>query len=63
MIKLENDCVCCGLPCLGNDCPHRNVPHFYCDECGDETDLYHFDDEQLCMSCIKKRLEPVKYSG
>lgn len=48
MIKVENDCVNCGLPCMGSACPNRNVLYFYCDECGDNADLYHFDGEQLC---------------
>ena len=33
MIKIENDCVGCGLPCLGSACPYREVPYFYCDDC------------------------------
>lgn len=59
MITYENDCVGCGLPCLGNSCPHRNVAHYYCDECGDETEIYHFEEEQLCIECIKHRLNKV----
>jgi hypothetical protein len=61
MIKLENDCVGCGLPCLGSQCKYREVPHFYCDECGDNADLYHFDGEQLCETCIINRLKKVEY--
>lgn len=59
MKKIENDCVDCGLPCLGNSCPYRNVPHYYCDRCGNEVDLYHFNDEELCLDCIEKSLEKV----
>ena len=59
MIKLENECVGCGLPCLGDSCPYRNVPHYYCDECGDETDIYEYEDEELCLSCIERRLKRV----
>ena len=63
MIKLVNECVGCGLPCQGDSCPNRNVPRFYCDSCGDETDLYEFEGEQLCICCIEKRLEKVRYEG
>ena len=59
MIRYENDCVDCGLPCLGDSCPHRNVPHYYCDECEEETDIYEFEDEQLCVDCIVKRLRKI----
>ncbi len=62
MVRYEDECVGCtsmGLPCLGNSCPNRNVPHFYCDGCGDETTLYEFDGEQLCIDCIRDRLDEV----
>ena len=59
MKRLENECVDCGLPCLGNSCPNRNVLRFYCDECGDEAQLYDFDGEELCIGCIEKRLDKV----
>lgn len=60
MIVAENDCVDCGLPCLGDSCPYRNVPHYYCDECGEEEQLYEFDGEQLCIDCIIERLKKVE---
>ena len=63
MIIRENDCCDCatdGYPCIGKSCPLINVPHYYCDDCGDETDLYWYEDEQLCKYCIIKRLEIVK---
>lgn len=61
MIKYENDCVGCpdGVPCMGSTCPNRNVPHFYCDDCENEDDLYEFDGEQLCADCILARLKKV----
>lgn len=60
MHKTENECVSCGLPCLGNSCPYRNVTRYYCDKCGEETTLYHFDGEELCIDCIKNSLEEVE---
>lgn len=59
MERIENDCVGCELPCLGDACPYRNVPHYYCDECKEEDQLYLFDEEQLCINCIVKRLDKV----
>lgn len=52
MIKVESDCVSCGLPCRGVSCPYYAVKHYYCDECGAEDVLYYYDNKQLCMSCV-----------
>lgn len=30
-----------------------------CDRCGEYEELYYYDDEELCIECIKKRLEAV----
>ena len=61
MIKVENECVDCGLPCMHESCPNYAVTRLYCDECGDEADiLYWFEDEQLCLDCIEGRLEVVE---
>lgn len=60
MIKYENDCVDCGrLPCLGSFCSLRKVPHWYCDKCEEETQLYYFDGKELCIDCIERILEKV----
>lgn len=63
-IRYENECCDCetdNYPCRGIMCPLRSVPHFYCDHCGDEVEtLYHFDDQELCIDCIEKRLEIVE---
>lgn len=59
MRRLENDCVDCGLPCIGYYCPYRNVTHFYCDDCGEEEQLYEFEGDELCLCCIEKRLTKV----
>lgn len=56
MIEYTNECVGCAVPaypCMGDACPNRHVPHYYCDSCGKETDaLYQMDDMQLCSSCL-----------
>lgn len=66
MVKLENDCCGCAVPaypCVGDSCPNRQVPHYYCDECGWEADgsdsIYYFDGQELCIECIKEKLEVV----
>ena len=62
MIITENECVNCGLPCLRQSCPYWAVTRLYCDCCNNEEyDLYWFEDEQLCIDCIIKRLERVEY--
>lgn len=60
MIKKENECVDCGLPCLGSSCPNRNVIRIYCDKCGDEGKIYHYDGEHLCIGCIEETLKKVE---
>lgn len=63
MIKYENECVGCSTgsyPCRPDHCKYSKVPHFYCDECGEEFDyLYEYEFEQLCIDCIKQRLTKI----
>lgn len=63
MKRLENECVDCtsiGLHCLGNSCSNLNVPHWYCDDCEEEKELFHYDGKELCIDCIAKQLEKVE---
>lgn len=64
MIRIEDDCCGCDVPaypCIGDSCPLRHQKHFYCDECGEESDtLYRFESKELCGECILKRLEIVE---
>lgn len=57
-VEISNECVGCGLPCLGDSCPNRNVKRLYCDCCGEEVDeLYcYFDDSELCEDCVKEKV-------
>ena len=55
-VKIENDCVCCETRCIGNGCPNRSVPHYFCDKCGDEISkdaVYSYQDEEVCEDCLK----------
>lgn len=66
MKRIENNCCECavpGYPCLGSYCPNRHVPHYYCDECEAEEQLYHFDGKELCLECIEAKLKKVEGSG
>ena len=66
MKKIENECVGCvdiGLHCLGISCPNKNVIHFYCDRCGEETTLYYYDGEEICKDCLLEEFEIVEGSG
>lgn len=60
MIEVTNECVDCGLPCLGNACPYRNVKRYYCDECKEEAKTYHYDGRHLCIDCIENELLEVE---
>ena len=63
MIRIESDCVDCGLPCLYETCPHYKVTVYECDDCGYEVDkLYYYDGKELCIECIERKLERVEYN-
>lgn len=75
MTRIENDCVDCGLPCMGNSCPNRNVLHCYCDMCKNEAyPLYKYYKEitdksykgydclELCEECLLSQFEIVEGS-
>lgn len=55
MIKKENQCVGCDLPCLYHSCPYYEIEVPYCDTCGDEAD-YHIEDNDYCEECAKSHL-------
>ena len=61
-VKYVDECVGCPPErgCLGRACPNRNIPIWYCDECGDEgVDLYEVDDEEVCAKCALQMLPKV----
>lgn len=63
-IRVSDECVGCPTEkgCVGDSCPNRNVNHYFCDDCGDEhwaDELYHYEDEMLCVHCLLKRFEKV----
>ena len=65
LVVIENECCNCAVPaypCMGDSCPNRNVRHYYCDKCGVEGTLYHYNDSQLCAECALKQLEVVEGS-
>lgn len=48
-------CACAtgAYPCAGDQCPNlQDVPHYCCDDCGEEKTLYLFDGGELCLDCI-----------
>ena len=57
--KIENRCVDCGLPCLGESCRHQNVPVDYCDDCGGDGAEYRIDSDDLCETCAEDRIREV----
>ena len=62
MIQYEDECVGCPpeMGCLGSICPNRNVPHYFCDYCGEEIDEYWVisdsEEEYICEDCLKEKL-------
>lgn len=62
MKTIKDECVGCPpeIGCLGSSCPYKDVVHYYCDNCGEETQLYYYDDKELCIDCIEKTLEKVE---
>lgn len=58
MLRYENLCNDCPIGCIG--CGRTRVPVHYCDDCGEPEELYYFDDEELCIECIEKRLDKVE---
>ena len=62
MVRVESGCVDCGLPCVHEACPHYKVVIYECDSCGNEDELFHYEGEELCVDCIKRRLERVEYN-
>lgn len=57
MMKYESDCVCCGLPCKYELCPHYRVKAYYCDKCKDDTPAeYEYDGTHYCKECLHKEL-------
>lgn len=63
MIRFENECVRCPseIGCSGNRCPYMNVPHLYCDECGDNADMLYIDGNYaLCQRCYLRNAQTIK---
>lgn len=54
IIRFENQCVDCGLPCIGTLCPYIDVPIRKCDNCGDEGAEYIIDGEDFCEDCAER---------
>ena len=65
MISFEDECVGCPthMGCLGRACPNKNVPHYYCDECGEEWDpenLHDVDGRMICEECLFEMFPPIR---
>ena len=62
MVNVEDECVGCGLPCLGSRCPNRDVRRLYCDVCGREVDelyVHKMGGEQMCFDCVMEEYEVI----
>lgn len=77
MIKIENHCCGCDIPCI--DCGRKAVEVYYCDKCDEELDeVYededgkHYCEEHLlakykkvfrCAKCGDELEEIYEYDG
>lgn len=58
MVKIENHCVCCDIPCI--DCGRKRVPVYYCDKCDPKCEepleeVYDDGEQELCEACLLKK--------
>ena len=61
--EITDECVNCGMPCLGDFCRYKNVVRYYCDKCNNEfesDELYDVDGDMLCEDCLKGRFQTVE---
>lgn len=65
MTVYTNECVDCGLPCIGQGCPYQNVATIYCDVCGDGNTYadYCVDGTDMCTSCAEQYVKSVLVTG
>ena len=60
MMRIENECVCCDLPCI--NCGRKHVEVYYCDECDLELgeERYRYNGCDYCLDCfVKQAIEDV----
>ena len=60
MTVTRDECVSCGLPCLGDTCPNKHAIYYVCDKCGETVPadrLYVWDGEEWCKECIMDDVE------
>ena len=56
-VRYENECCGCATesyPCLGSDCPNRNVPYYICDICGndiEDEEMHEKGGKHYCKNC------------
>lgn len=57
MRRIENHCCDCAVPaypCMGSQCPYRNVEVIYCDECTSEierNEVMYYKNKEVCEEC------------
>jgi hypothetical protein len=59
MIKVENHCVECDLPCI--NCGRKHVEVRVCDECGEYAD-YITSSGDFCEECLTKMLDLLGFN-
>ena len=56
MMRIENECVCCDLPCI--NCGRKHVEVYYCDTCQVELDeeKYRYNGYEFCFECFVREV-------
>lgn len=60
--RIENNCVCCDIPCV--NCGRKHEEVWYCDKCEEYVDERHplYDDgngNEICFECFKEELNQI----
>lgn len=58
MLKYENGCVGCQLPCIYDKCRYYRIPVNYCNKCGDYADMV-IEGKDLCEACTEEILNKI----
>ena len=60
MLVHREECVDCGLSCIGDICRYKNVLVYYCDKCPTYKRAdYMIDNDHFCEDCAKKYIQEL----
>lgn len=59
MIKYENHCIGCQLPCIYTSCPHYSVEVHYCDKCKKKEAICIIDGDDYCDEHAEEYMQDI----